>query len=117
MEEVGTHGAIAFVHEFLVRRILQPFEFPNIKVKTMLGNQCTIDFLPRHTPLFVSLKIFFGFFLSANSLLFALLRALIVCDLDQTFEFPILSLEFFKYNRDKRYSYSRVPNKRTYRME
>ena len=39
MEEVGTHGAIAFVHEFLVKKILQPFDFPNIKVGKFL-NSC-----------------------------------------------------------------------------
>ena len=33
LEEVGTHGAVAFVHDFLVGKLLQPYNFPNIKVQ------------------------------------------------------------------------------------
>ena len=32
LEEVGTHGASAFLHEFLVEKILRPFHFPVVKV-------------------------------------------------------------------------------------
>ena len=32
LEEVGTYGAIAFIHDFLVRRVMQPFAYPDIKV-------------------------------------------------------------------------------------
>ena len=49
MEEVGTHGAIAFVHEFLVRRIVQPYQFPNIKVKRNVRQSVLNRFyLPQH---------------------------------------------------------------------
>ena len=34
LEEVGTYGAIAFIHDFLVRRVMQPFAYPDIKVCT-----------------------------------------------------------------------------------
>ena len=32
LEEVGTHGAIAFIHDFLITRILRPFGYPDIRV-------------------------------------------------------------------------------------
>jgi Zn-dependent M28 family amino/carboxypeptidase len=32
LEEVGTQGAIPFVHDFLIERILKPFNFPGVQV-------------------------------------------------------------------------------------
>ena len=32
LEEVGTHGASAFLHQFLVDKILRPFGFPAVQV-------------------------------------------------------------------------------------
>ena len=31
LEEVGTHGAIAFVHDFLIKNFLYPYNFPQIQ--------------------------------------------------------------------------------------
>ena len=36
LEEVGTHGAMAFLHEFFVPKILQAYDFPNLKVHFLL---------------------------------------------------------------------------------
>lgn len=33
LEEVGTHGASAFVHDFLIEEILKPFNYSSVKVK------------------------------------------------------------------------------------
>ena len=49
LEEVGTHGASAFLHEFLVEKVLRPFHFPVVKViddlLLLLLCYCCVSFL------------------------------------------------------------------------
>eukprot|EP00093_Oithona_nana_P000102 00102.XXX_2075_1112_1 [CDS] Oithona nana genome sequencing. len=43
LEEVGTHGASAFLHEFLVEKILRPFHFPVVKGVIVLDSIMTYN--------------------------------------------------------------------------
>lgn len=46
LEEVGTHGAMAFIHEFLVKKILRPYNFPHIKGVIVLDSIMTYNATP-----------------------------------------------------------------------